>query len=227
MVEYFSGLDVAVSGIVTRDGASGKFVPLDCHSIQFSYENPKSPIYTPGSELMTTKMQGTVVISGILSLNLSYPQNIKEAVGNKYANSGFYFDVDIKSERIEGGKKIKLTFEDAFIEARETVGPGKTFRFNGKTYSTNTKQETVGASNVSWGQFMTGDTLDLKIDFSNSSKNATSEAELLFNTYQGTSNRVGLYIRDVQITNRMQNVTPSPDNILENYQFIARNIQQF
>ena len=229
-VEYFSGLDVVVSGNVRRQGASGRFIPLDVHSIQYSYDNPRSPIYGHSSHIMSTKMQGTAIVAGVLTLNLSYPQNIKEGIGNKYSNTGFYFDVDIKGQRMEGNKKVSVTFDEAFAEATSLVGPGKTFRFNSKTYSTSTKEETTGASNVSWGQFMSGDHLDLKIDFSNSSKYATSEAQLIkaaSDQYTSTSNRIGLYIEDVQITNRSQTVTPSPENILENYQFIARNIQTF
>ena len=227
-VEYFSGLDVAVSGYVNdRD----KIIPLDCHSIQFSYENPKSPIYGHSNNIMSTKMQGTTLVQGALVINLSHPQNLKAGLSDTFARSGTYFDVDIKSYRMEGNKKVMNTFEEAYAEARQLVGAGKTFRFKGKTYSTSSAEELKGGVNVSWGQFMYADSLDLKLDFRNSSKFATSEAELtMVNNnpeYEGTINSMGLYIKDVQFTGRGQSVTPSPDNILENYQFIARNVEPF
>ena len=108
------------------------------------------------------------------------------------------------------------------------VGAGKTFRFNGKTYSTSTKDETKGLASVSWGQYRTGDTLNLQLDFINSSAIGTAEAVLTTGEkYIGQENTLGLLINNVEITSRAQRVTPSPENILEVYQFIARNVSTF
>ena len=133
-----------------------------------------------------------------------------------------------KTFSIDQTQNIPETFDEAFSEARRMVGAGKTFRFNGKTYCTSTKDETKGLASVSWGQYRTGDTLNLQLDFINSSAIGTAEAVLTTGEkYIGQENTLGLLINNVEITSRAQRVTPSPENILEVYQFIARNVSTF
>lgn len=222
---YYSGLDVVVSARVPERDLS---FPLDLYDIEFAYEQPKAPIYGYNHNIMKTKMQGTVIVHGAFSVNLSKPDVIRNSVAHKYARTSVYFDVDIKSHRWVNGTKEQLTFDEAFSEARRMVGAGKTFRFNGKTYSTSTKDETKGLASVSWGQYRTGDTLNLQLDFINSSAIGTAEAVLTTGEkYIGQENTLGLLINNVEITSRAQRVTPSPENILEVYQFIARNVSTF
>ena len=228
---YYSGLDVVVSGYIPeRD----KWIPMDLNNIQFGYDNPRSPIYGYNHHIMKTKMQGTALVHGSFDVNLSRPDAIKSGVAERYSSSGIYFDVDIKSHRTVNGVKKAVTFKEAFHEARQSVGPGKTFRFNNKTYSTSTSEETKGLSNASWGQYRTGNKLNLKIDFINTTTNNTTEpylpsdAEIAQNPdlleYLPAGSIKTLLIHDVQITNRSQSIRPTPENILETYQFIARNI---
>ena len=222
---YYSGLDVLVTAKIPERQLS---FPIDLYGIEFSYEQPKSPLFGYNNHIMKTKMQGTVLVHGAFSVNMNKTHAIKNGVADKYARTSIYFDVDIKSHKYVGGVKKELTVPEAFAEARKMVGAGKTFRFRGRTYSTSTNEETVGLAHVSWGQYRTGDTLDLQIDFINSSKTGTAEAALASGIkYVGTENTLGLKINRVEITSRGQSITPSPENILENYQFIARNISTF
>ena len=220
---YFSGLDVTVEGFIPE---RNKWIALDLNNIQFSYENPRAPLYSYNHHIMKTKMQGTALVHGSFDINLSDPTALKNGVAERYASSGVYFDVDIKSHKWVNGTKKIVSFQEAFAEARSKVGPGKTFRFNDKTYSTSTAEETKGMSNVSWGQYRTGNSLNLKVTFINKTDDNTLEPLLDLNKteYLPDSAKKGLMIYGVEITSRSQSIRPTPENILENYQFIARNI---
>ena len=222
-------MDVKVEAIVGNVS-----MELDCYSIDFAYEQPRAPIYGYTSNVSRTRMQGTAMVHGSLQLNLTDPATLGTLFNSTFKhtlNTPTFYDIEMASSVNEAGTERTVPFSDAFAEARARLGRGKHFLFNGEVYSTNTAQDLVNTSNISWKQNRSSAQFDLLLTFYKESADATAEPSLPKGAFIGKYPNYGATfytntarIKGVEFTTRSHTITPAPDNIIENYQFIARSL---
>tara|TARA_Y100000310_G_C20695497_1_gene825413 strand:+ start:4854 stop:5594 length:741 start_codon:yes stop_codon:yes gene_type:complete len=228
---FFSGTNVNVSAV----SSMGDGIAFDCNSIQFSYENPRSPLYGYNSNIAPTKMRGTSLIQGSIDLNFRGSDPFAMLISQDYPRSWNeelpFYDLEVEPQIVTGGQVQVLSFNDAFKEARRRLGPGRTFRFKDKIYRTDWASEIGSRSEVSWEQNLNSTRIDMQIKFtrklSAEVKGFVPNTEPRYDGWWYSDNvpaDVGLVLEDIQITSKSHTVTPMPDNVIETYQFIARKL---